>query len=95
MKTSNSYRQAMSQAARESGFDDQEIAKRIGISAGYFSRFMRGTGDAWARRLIAFMLVCKSNEPLRWMAQEIGCEVIPADELAALRARLQELEKAA
>lgn len=93
MKTPSSYRQAMSQAARDSGYDDQEIAKRIGVSPGYFSRFMRATGDAWARRLVAFMLVSKSNEPLQWMAGQVGCEVLPAAEVAELKARLLKLER--
>lgn len=89
----------LSEAARHSGLDDQEIADAIHICAGYMSRFMRGVAQQWAKRLVAFMRVTRSLAPLQWMADQMGCDVVQRDtraaEVAALKARLSELEKVA
>lgn len=86
------YRQAVTHAMRESGLSDYEIARLIGVSPGYFSKLTRAVGEAWARRVIAMVLVTRSRAPLEWMAQEVGCEIVPTGELSALRARVAELE---
>lgn len=87
------------EAARHCGKEDQEIADEIHICHGYMSRFMRGVAQQWAKRLVAFMRATQSLAPLQWIAREMGCEVVVRDsraaEVAALRARLTELEHAA
>ncbi len=97
MKT---FSQAMAEAARDSGMDDCEIAEHIGMSAGYFSKFSRNVGNAWAVRLVKFMRVTGSTKPLDWMAAQMGRQTVPefkdrAAEVAALQARLNELTRAA
>mgnify|MGYP003544788334 FL=1 len=51
------------------------------------------------RRLVKFMQATGSLAPLQWLAEQVGCEVVPQDaraaEVAALKARLHELERAA
>lgn len=95
----SSFSQVLQCAAQQSGMDDEEIADAICICKGYMSRFMRGVGQQWAKRLVAFMRETGSLGPLQWMAEQMGCDVVPRDsraaEVAALKARLQELERAA
>lgn len=87
---------ALNESVRRSGKEDQQIADEIHISPGYMSRFMRGVGQQWAKRLVAFMHVTNSRAPLQWIAQQVGCEIVVKDsraiEVAALRAKLRELE---
>lgn len=86
-------------AAQHSGMDDLQIADRIAISPGYMSRFLRSVAQQWAKRLIAFMRATHSLAPLQWMAEQMGCELVVRDtraaEVAALKARLAEIERAA
>lgn len=90
---------ALNEAARHSGLDDQEIADALHICHGYMSRFMRGVAQQWDRRLVAFCRVTQSLAPVQWMAEQLGCELVPRDsraaEIAELRQRLQQLERAA
>lgn len=87
----------LSEAARHSGLEDQQIADAIHICHGYMSRFMRGVAQQWARRIVAFMRVTQSLAPLQWIAEQMGCDVVLRDsraaEVAALRARLQQIEQ--
>jgi len=87
----------LNEACKNSGMEDQEIADAIHISHGYMSRFMRGVGQQWAKRLVAFMRVTNSLAPLQWMADQMGCEITVRSavsaELAAARARVAELER--
>ena len=89
----------LNEAARYSGLEDQQIADAIHICHGYMSRFMRGVAQQWAKRLVLFMRVTKSLAPLQWLADQMGCDVVQRDmraaEVAALRSRLNELERAA
>lgn len=89
---------ALIEAAHHSGLEDQQIAEQIHICAGYMSRAMRGVWQQWAKRLVQFMRVTQSLAPLQWLADKMGCDVVPRDsraaEVAALRARLQELQGA-
>ena len=95
----SSFNGVLSEAARFSGLDDQDIADQIHVCKGYMSRFMRGVAQQWAKRLVLFMRVTRSLGPLQWMAEQMGCDVVQRDmraaEVAALRQRLQDLEKAA
>lgn len=92
-----SFNGCLNEAVRNSGMDDQEIADRIHISHGYMSKFMRGVGQQWAKRLVAFMRVTNSLAPLQWMAEQMGCEVTVRSaaqrEADMLRARLAEIER--
>lgn len=87
------------EAARYSGLDDQDIAEEMHICAGYMSRFMRGVAQQWAKRLVLFMRTTNSLAPLQWLAEQMGCDVVQRDsraaELAVLRQRVNELERAA
>ena len=90
---------AMRYAIHESGLDDYEAADAIGSSHGYMSKVMHGTAGLYGRRLVRFMQATGSLAPLQWLAEQMGCEVVVKDsraaEVAALKARLQELERAA
>lgn len=72
----------LNEAMRNSGQDDHEVADAIHVCHGYFSRFMRGVAQQWAKRLVAFMRVTNSLAPLQWIANEMGCEVTSRDSLA-------------
>lgn len=84
-------------AAQHSGKEDQDLAELIHISQGYMSRFMRGVGQQWAKRLVAFMRATNSLAPLQWLAHQMGCELVARSaaerEAMTLRARLVELER--
>lgn len=90
---------AMRYAIHESGLDDYEAADALGISNGYMSKVMHGTAGLYGRRLVKFMQITQSLAPLQWLAAQVGCELVKKDsraaEVAALKARLQELERAA
>ena len=92
-----SFNGCLVEAARHSGCEDQDIADRIFISHGYMSRFMRGVGQQWAKRIVAFMRVTQSIAPLQWIAEQVGCDVVVRSaicaELAAAKARVAELER--
>ncbi|GEM_PF-2407495 len=92
-----SFNGCLNEAVRHSGKEDQEIADEIHISPGYMSRFMRGVGQQWAKRMVAFMRATNSIAPLQWMAEQMGCEITVRNdarrEADLLRARLQELER--
>lgn len=93
------FTQILQYAAQASGRDDDDIAEALSICKGYMSRFMRGVGQQWARRIVLFMRETGSLAPLQWMAAQVGCEVVPGDsraaEVAMLQARLAELTRAA
>lgn len=79
----------LAEAARHSGLDDQDIADAMPICHGYMSRFMRGVAQQWAKRLVAFMRITNSLAPLQWLADQMGCDVMPR---AVQAARIRELE---
>lgn len=87
-----SFNGALNESVRRSGKEDQAIADEIHISPGYMSRFMRGVGQQWAKRLVAFMHATNSRAPLQWIAHQVGCEVVlraPKDaEIRRLEAEL-------
>lgn len=91
-----SFNGCLNESVRHCGMDDQLVAEALPVCKGYFSRFMRGVAEQWAKRLIRFMQVTRSLAPLQWMAEQLGCDVVPRDsraaEVAALTARLRELE---
>ena len=84
-----SFSGALNQAAKDSGLEDQMIAEKIHISAGYMSRAMRGVWQTWAKRLIAFMRVTNSRAPLQWLAHQVGCDLVIR---SSREARIRELE---
>lgn len=89
----------LSYAALHSGMDDQQIAGELSICKGYMSRFLRGVAESWARRLVRFCRVTNNLGPMQWMAAQLGFDLVQRDtraaEVAALKQRLQELERAA
>ena len=90
---------ALRLAVQESGHDDYEIADSVGISHGYMSKVLKGTAGLYGKRLVKFMRQTNNLAPLQWLAEQMGCDVVQRDsrsaEVAALKARLQELERAA
>lgn len=78
------------------GRDDAQVARAIHISAGYMSKFIRGVGEAWAKRLVLFMRETRCLAPLQKLADEMGCDVVVRSahtaEVRALRAQLAMLE---
>lgn len=94
-----SFSGCLHECVRNDGRTDDEIAKAISISKSYMSKFLRGVGESWAKRLVRFMRETNCIAPLQWMADQMGCDVVERDsraaEVAALRARLADLEKAA
>lgn len=93
-----SFNGALNEAAKFSGKEDQQLADEIHISPGYMSRFMRGVGQQWAKRLVAHMNATNSRAAVQWIAHQVGGEFVAKDrravEVATLKARLQELEGA-
>lgn len=83
---------ALNESVRRSGKEDQDIADEIHISPGYMSRFMRGVGQQWAKRLVAFMHATNSRAPAQWIAHQVGCDLVlraPKDaEIRRLEAEL-------
>ena len=92
-----SFNGCLQAAAAHSGFDNQQIAERIPLDKGYFSRVMGGMFQQWAKRMVRFMVVTRSLAPLQWMAHQMGCELVQRDsrarEVAELQERLQELRR--
>lgn len=84
-----SFNGALVEAARHSGMDDYEIADAIHVSHGYMSKFMRGVGQQWARRMVSFMRATNSLAPLQWLADQMGCDLVQRDPRAA---KIKELE---
>lgn len=76
-------------AAQFCGKEDQDLAPEIHISQSYMSRFMRGVGEQWAKRVIAFMRVTGSIAPLQWLAEQVGCDIVQRDPQAEHIARLE------
>ena len=90
---------ALRMAAQRAGKDDFEIADEINISHGYMSKVLKGTAGLHGTRLVAFMRATNSLAPLQWLAHQMGCDLVQRDsraaEIAALKAQIQALEKAA
>lgn len=90
---------ALRLAVQESGHDDYEVADSIAISHGYMSKVLKGTAGLYGKRLVSFMRRTNNLAPLQWLAEQMGCDVVLRDsraaEVAALKSRLQELERAA
>ena len=88
-----SFNGALLEAAKHSGKEDQQIADEIHISPGYMSRFMRGVGQQWAKRLVAHMNSTNSRAAVQWIAHQVGGEFVAKDsralEVAQLKARLR------
>jgi len=92
-----SFSGALNEATKHSGKEDWQIADEIHISHGYMSRFLRGVGQQWAKRLVAFMRVTHSLAPLQWLAHQMGCRLeIPSElqrKLDAARAEVERLSQ--
>lgn len=84
-----SFTGVLSYAVMQCGADDQDLADKLHISKGYMSRFLKEAGEAWAKRIVRFMRETGSLAPLQWLADQVGCDVVPR---AAASARIRELE---
>lgn len=84
-----SFDAVLSDAARESGMDDYQIAAHTHMSPGYLSRFNRGVGRQWADRMVRFCLTTRSLGPVQHLADRLGCDLVPR---APQSARIRELE---
>lgn len=80
----------LNEAVRHCGMDDQLVAEALPVCKGYFSRFMRGVAEQWAKRLIRFMQITRSLAPLQWMAHQMGCDLVVRDLQAAQIAELEQ-----
>jgi len=91
------FSKALADAALASGLDHYQIADKIHISHGYMCKFMKGVGEQWAKRLVAFMRKTGSLAPLIWLADQMGCDITVrhkvSAELAAARALIAEHER--
>ncbi|WP_422096869.1 hypothetical protein [Variovorax sp.] len=91
------FSRALKDAASDADLDHYQIADRIHISHGYMAKFMRGVGEQWAKRLIAFMRVTNSIAPLVWLADQMGCDLVVrhkvSAELAAAYAVIEQHER--
>lgn len=87
----------MRYAVQTSGSDDFEIADGISVSHSYMSKILKGTAGLYGNRLVRFMRETRCLAPLQWIAHQMGCDVVQRDsraaEMAALEARLRELER--
>lgn len=92
-----SFTNVIEHMALHSGVDRCRLAESVHISKGYLTKVLGGVGECWARLLVRLMRECGCLGPLQWIAAEMGCEVVPMDsraaEVAALQARLMELQK--
>lgn len=97
--TSASFTNVLENMALHSGIDRCVLAEAVHISKGYLTKVLGGVGECWARLLVRLMRECQCLGPLQWIAAQVGCELVQCDaraaELAALRARLNDLERAA
>ena len=86
----SSFSGALVAAVNHSGMDDFEVADEIPVSHGYMSKFIRGIGQTWAKRIVKFMRVTQSLAPLQWLAHEMGCELVVRE---SREARIRALER--
>lgn len=86
-------------AAQQSGKTDFLVADEVSISHGYMSKILKGKAGLYGKRLVKFMLATHSLAPLQWLAEQVGCDVVPRSvqsaEIARLKAQLAELERSA
>jgi len=83
-------------AVQRSGFDDFEVADRVGISHGYMSKVLKGTAGLYGRRLVRFMRETNCAAPVQWLGNQIGADMtlrnVAAARIAALKAEVARLE---
>lgn len=71
-----SFSGTLNECLRHDGREDQQIAAEIHISAGYFSKLLRGVWEAQIKRLVRFMRSTRCIAPLQWIAHQVGCDVV-------------------
>lgn len=93
-----SWDSSLRYAVQRSGADDYEVADDIPVSHSYMSKILKGSAGLHGTKLVTFIRRTRSLAPLQWLAEQLGCDVVPRDsraaEVAALTARLRELEGA-
>ena len=84
-------------ALQQSGFDDHEVADRLGITPGYMSKVLHGTATLGGSRLSKFCEVTQSLAPVQWHALQFGRALVDGREarIKALEAELNAMRAAA
>jgi transcriptional regulator with XRE-family HTH domain len=62
-----------------------EIADRLGIDKGHFSRMMQGRARFDERQVNKLMLLCGNYAPMQYEATSNGFALIPASQVAAIQ----------
>lgn len=75
-----SFTKTLETAFHNDARTQQQLARSIGMTPGNFSKFLRALGEEWARRLVAYMRETNSIAPLQWLADRVGCDVVPREE---------------
>jgi hypothetical protein len=95
--TDASFSNVLQHAALYSGFDHLQLADATHISKSYMTKFLGGVGERWARLLVRFVRKTGCLGPLQWIANEVGCDVVPKDgkstRIAQLQAELHDLQR--
>lgn len=98
IRTQPTSRAALSLAIAASGLEDQEVCKRLGIDAGYWSRIRSGKNGVTSDIIIQLNEILGNTIYLKWLNYRCGHECKPLlstleQQLEAERQRLAEVEK--
>ncbi len=77
-------------AIQQSGYDDFEVAEKLGITAGYMSKILHGTATLGGSRLTDFCQITQSRAPIQWYAAKVG-RVLVDGRSARIKALEEEL----
>ena len=81
-------RQALSLCIRMSGFTDEVVAEKVGITKGYLSKILNGRASLDGDRRMKLMEVCGNCAPTQYEARRLGFELVERSK----DARIQQLE---
>ncbi|WAC75332.1 hypothetical protein OU995_11800 [Roseateles sp. SL47] len=79
----------MTEAVRHDPRTDQQIAKAIGASKGYMSKWIGSVGAEQLGRFVRFCRTTGHVAPIQKIAHELGFELKPKKPVRAIRARLK------
>jgi transcriptional regulator with XRE-family HTH domain len=72
-------RQALSVCVRLSGFTDECVAERVGLSKGHLSKILSGRASLDSDRRIRLMLVCGNLAPMQYEVKAMGAQLLDDD----------------
>lgn len=81
-------RQALSICIRLSGFTDEVVAEKLGITKGYLSKILNGRASLDGDRRIRLMEICGNTAPAQYEALQLGYQMVELSK----DARIRELE---